>query len=125
MVSVKTKGSFTKTINFLQERKYEKIHRILDLYGRIGVEKLKEATPIDTGLTAESWYYEITVQKGHSTLTFNNTNIVNNFPIALLIQYGHGTKNGGYVQGIDYINPALEPIFKALAKSVWREVSKA
>ena len=96
----------------------------LDRYGREGVTALSSATPVDTGKTASSWEYEITHKDDSVTITFNNTNIQNGVPIAIILQYGHGTRNGGWVQGRDYINPAIQPVFDKIAESAWREVTK-
>ena len=124
MITVRQKGDFSKTTKFL-ERVREAVNLgLLDKYGREGVNALKSATPVDTGLTASSWYYEIENRNGVARLTFNNSNIQNGVPIAIIIQYGHGTKNGGWVQGRDYINPALKPLFDEITDRAWREVTK-
>lgn len=123
MITVRQKGDFSKTTKFL-ERVREAVNLgLLDKYGREGVNALKSATPVDTGLTASSWYYEIENRNGVARLTFNNSNIQNGVPIAIILQYGHGTKNGGWVQGRDYINPAIQPIFDEIVKSAWKEVT--
>lgn len=96
----------------------------LDKYGQAGVEALRRATPYDTGKTSESWDYTITKEKGMVSIRFTNTNINNGVPIAIILQYGHGTRNGGYVQGRDYINPAVQPIFDKLANDAWGEVTR-
>jgi len=106
----------------MQQMKRAKIQTILKKYGEQGVAALTAATPIDSGLTANSWYYEIVNANGRSSLMFNNSNIQNGIPIAVILQYGHGTGTGGWVQGRDYINPTLQPIFDSLANDVWREV---
>ena len=97
----------------------------MNKYGRLGVEALREATPKDTGKTADSWIYEIEEESnGNLKIVWSNTNVVDDWaPIAILLQYGHATRNGGYVQGRDYINPAIESIFKNMADEVWKEVS--
>lgn len=124
MITVRQKGDFSKTTKFL-ERVREAVNLgLLDKYGREGVNALKSATPVDTGLTASSWYYEIEKRNGVARLTFNNSNIQNGVPIAIILQYGHGTKNGGWVQGRDYINPALKPLFDEITDRAWREVTK-
>ena len=94
----------------------------LDKYGSKGVAALKEATPKDTGLTANSWSYNITRSKNSVIISFENNNINDGVPIAIILQYGHGTRNGGWVEGYDYINPAVRPIFDELAKAAWKEV---
>jgi hypothetical protein len=88
------------------------------------VAALKSATPVDTGLTANSWYYKIERTKSSISITFNNSNIQNGVPIAIILQYGHGTRNGGWVQGRDYINPAIQPIFDKITEQAWKEVTK-
>ena len=124
MITFRQKGDFSKLTRFL-ERAKEAVHLgDLDKYGRQGVAALSSATPIDSGLTAESWYYEIENKKGSATITFYNSNVQNGVPIAIVLQYGHGTRNGGWVQGRDYINPAIQPIFDEIVNEAWREVTK-
>ena len=124
MISFRHKGDFSKLTRFL-ERAKEVVHLgCLDKYGREGVAALASATPVDTGLTADSWYYKITNDGQAAKVTFYNSNIQNGVPIALILQYGHGTRNGGWVQGRDYINPVVQPIFDKLADEAWREVTK-
>ena len=124
MITFRQKGDFSKLTRFL-ERAKEAVHLgDLDKYGRQGVAALSSATPVDSGLTAESWYYEIENKNGSATITFNNSNIQNGVPIAIILQYGHGTRNGGWVQGLDYINPAIQPIFDEIANEAWGEVTK-
>lgn len=119
-------GDFSKTTNFLDKLlKGRYIEAMLRKYGERGVQALAEATPVDTGRTASSWNYEIIHEQDSWTLAFNNDNVNNGSNIAILLQYGHGTKNGGYVRGRDYINPAIQPIFDALAREAWGEVTKA
>ena len=123
MISFRQKGDFSKLTRYLE--KVKEVARIgdLDKYGRQGVAALESATPKDTGLTSKSWKYEIKQSKGSVSISFYNTNIQNGVPIAVLLQYGHGTRNGGWVQGRDYINPAIQPIFDEIAKSAWKEVT--
>ena len=124
LITFKHKGDFSNLTRFL-ERAKEVVHMgDLDKYGRAGVEALASATPVDSGETANSWYYEITNSKGSAKITFNNSNIQNGVPIAIILQYGHGTGTGGWVEGRDYINPALQPIFDEIANNAWREVTK-
>ena len=124
MIRFKHKGNFSKVTRFL-ERAKEVVHLgDLDKYGQEGVAALASATPIDSGLTASSWYYEIVNQNGYAKITFYNSNIQNGIPIAIILQYGHGTRNGGWVQGRDYINPAIRPIFDKIANEAWKEVKK-
>lgn len=124
MITFRHKGNFRKITNYLEKAK-EAVHLgILDKYGRRGVAALESATPIDSGLTASSWYYEIIQENGKATITFNNSNVQNGVPIAIILQYGHGTNNGGWVEGRDYINPAIQPIFNEIANEAWKEVTK-
>ena len=124
MISFRQKGDFSKLSRYLiKTQKAVKI-RDLDRYGKEGVSALASATPVNSGLTAKSWYYEITQEKGSVTISFNNSNIQNGVPIAIILQYGHGTRNGGWVEGKDYINPAIQPIFDQLANEAWREVTR-
>ena len=124
LITFKHKGDFSNLTRFL-ERAKEMVHMgDLDKYGRAGVEALASATPVDSGETANSWYYEITNSNGSAKITFNNSNIQNGVPIAIILQYGHGTGTGGWVEGRDYINPAIQPIFDEIANNAWREVTK-
>ena len=124
MISFRHKGDFSKLTRFLEKVKETVRIGDLDKYGREGVAALASATPIDSGLTASSWYYEITNKAGSATISFYNSNVQNGVPIAVILQYGHGTGNGGWVQGRDYINPAIRPIFDRIANEAWREVTK-
>lgn len=124
MISFRQQGDFSKLTRFLEKAKQAVHIGNLDKYGREGVAALASATPFDSGQTANSWYYEIVNKNGSATITFYNSNIQNGVPIAIIIQYGHGTRNGGWVQGRDYINPAIQPIFDKIANEAWREVTK-
>lgn len=124
MIRFKQKGDFSKVTRYLERVKEIARLSILDKYGRKGVEALSTATPVDSGLTASSWYYDIDRKHGSATITFNNSNIQNGVPIAIIIQYGHGTGTGGWVEGRDYINPAIQPIFDEIANEAWREVTR-
>ena len=124
MISFRQKGDFSKTLNFLKNAKNYTQTMDLDSYAKQGVNALSSATPVDTGLTARSWYYEIKKTKDTITINFNNSNIQNGVLIAIILQYGHGTSTGGYVQGRDYINPAIQPIFDAIAENAWKEVNR-
>lgn len=124
MISVKQHGDFSKATRYLIKTKEAVNRRILDRYGRAGVSALASNTPVDTGLTAKSWYYEISGRNGSYTITFKNSNFQNGVPIAIILFYGHGTRNGGWVEGRDYINPAIQPIFDQLANEAWREVTR-
>ena len=124
MISFRQKGDFSKLTRFL-ERAKEAVHiGDLDKFGKEGVAALASATPVDSGETANSWYYEIENRKGSVTISFLNSNVQNGVPIAVILQYGHGTRNGGWVQGRDYINPAIQPIFDKIANNAWKEVTK-
>lgn len=123
MITFRQKGDFSKLSRFLERAKEAIKIGDLDKYGRQGVDALKSATPKDTGKTADSWTYSIVRTDETVTIEFHNTNLTEtNIPIAILLQYGHATKNGGFVQGIDYINPAVRPIFQQIADEAWREV---
>ena len=124
MISFRQKGDFSKLTSFLEKAKESVKIGDLDKYGREGVAALSSATPIDSGKTANSWSYEITNKNGSVTISFNNSNIQNGVPIAIILQYGHGTKNGGWVQRRDYINPAIQPVFDEIVDKAWREVTK-
>ena len=123
-ITVTSKGKWDKTITWMMNAKEAKFYKKLYKYGEEGVRALSEATPIDTGKTATSWNYEIHWSKGVFTINFTNDNVVKGLPVAILLQYGHATRNGGFVQGIDYINPALTPVFEKLANDAWKEVTK-
>lgn len=124
IIQFKQKGDFSKTESFLKKLRKLDLDSVLDKYGKLGVQALANATPVDTGKTAASWDYKIEKGKGVVTITWTNSNVNNGVPIALLIQYGHGTGTGGYVQGRDYIKPAIRPIFDELADALWEEVTK-
>lgn len=124
MIVIKHKGDFKNTEKFLKSVSKFDAKRILEKYGREGVAALASATPVDSGVTAASWGFEVSVEGGSYTITWTNSNVVNGVPIAIILQYGHGTRNGGWVQGRDYINPALQPIFDKIANDVRREVAK-
>ena len=124
MITFRQKGDFSKLTKYFERLKEVVKLGDLDKYGSEGVAALSSATPKDTGLTADSWYYEIENKNGSAKISFNNSNIQNGVPIAIILQYGHGTRNGGFVEGIDYINPAIRPIFEKIANDAWREVTK-
>ena len=123
MISFSHKGDFSKLTRFLERAKNAARIGILDRYGREGVAALASATPVDTGRTANSWSYTVENGRGSATISFHNSNIQNGVPIAIILQYGHGTGTGGWVQGRDYINPAIQPVFDRLANEAWREVT--
>lgn len=124
MITFRQKGNFSKLNRYFERVKEVVKVGDLDRFGREGVQALSSATPRDTGLTATSWEYSIERSSNRVSITFNNTNIQNGVPIAIILQYGHGTRNGGYVQGRDYINPAIQPVFDEIVENLWREVTK-
>lgn len=116
------KGDWKKTRKFLKRCSDLDLDDVLNLYGQEGVDALAKATPKDTGKTAASWSYEVTKGRESIVITWKNSNIVDGVPIAVILQYGHGTRNGGYVEGVDYINPAMRPVFERIAARAWGEV---
>lgn len=125
MIVVETKGNFKRTERFLDLMNKSEIYSSLEKYAREGVAALVSATPHDSGETAASWSYEVKVTRWSASISWSNSNVVNGVPIAIILQYGHGTRNGGYVQGQDYINPALMPVFNRIADDVWKKVTSA
>lgn len=125
MITFRQKGDFSKLTRYLERVKEAVKLGNLDKYGREGVAALASATPIESGKTASSWYYEIENSNGSATISFYNSNANNGVPIAIILQYGHGTGTGGWVQGRDYINPAIQPVFDRIAEEAWREVTKS
>ena len=126
MIRITQKGDFNRTskfLNFISKGEYLK--KRLDQYGKKGVAALKDATPRDTGTTAESWAYEIKYDKDSASITWTNSNENHGIPIVILIQYGHATRGGTYVTGIDFINPTMKPIFDDLSREIWKEVTSA
>ena len=124
MLKFETKGDFNNTESFLKRVRKWIIRQNLEHYGKIGVEELSKATPIDTGETAASWYYKIEFGDDSATLSWHNSNNSKGIPIVVLIQYGHGTRNGGYVAPRDFINPVLEPLIEEMIEKTWKEVAK-
>lgn len=124
MIKFRHRGDLSKTTRYLQRVSKGSYLKILDKYAREGVTALASATPIESGRTASSWSYEISINSGSATITFHNSNIQNGVPIAIILQYGHGTGTGGWVEGRDYINPAIQPIFDKITNDAWREVTK-
>ncbi len=122
MIRFEQKGDFSKTRNLLKRNQKLDYLAVLDKFGSIGVDALSANTPVRTGLTANSWGYEIVKEKGSYAIYWTNSNVNNGVPIAVILQYGHATKNGGFVQGRDYINPAIQPIFDKIASDAWKEV---
>ena len=124
MISFRQKGDFSKLTRYFERVKEAAKLGVLDKYGQEGVAALSSATPVESGQTANSWNYEIERQNGSVSIVFKNSNINKGVPIAIILQYGHGTGTGGWVQGRDYINPAIQPIFDRIADDAWREVTK-
>ena len=124
MIEFRQKGDFSKLNRYFERLEETANVGVLDKYGRAGVAALSSATPVNTGKTASSWYYDIKRQNGSVSIEFNNSNFNKGVPIAIIIQYGHGTRNGGWVEGRDYINPAIQPIFDRIAEEIWREVTR-
>lgn len=124
MISFNKKGDFSKTMKFLSSAKNNKILNVLNKFGDEGVRALSKNTPVDTGLTSNSWYYKTTNSNGKASISWYNSNVIKGVPIAILLQYGHGTRNGGWVEGLDYINPAMKPIFDNMSNEVWKEVNR-
>lgn len=124
MISFEQQGDFKNLEKLLSFSKRANLDRILNHYGELGVQALSEATPVRTGKTASSWTYKVERDNGGAKIVWSNTNVNNGENIAILLQYGHGTGTGGYVRGIDYINPTMKPIFDKLADDLWTEVAK-
>jgi len=125
MVSFNHRGSFDKLESFLDSMKKLDIRRIAELYAQQGVDALAAATPMDSGLAASSWDYYIQQSNSTVTIVWTNSDVESGFPVAIMLQYGYGTGTGGYVQGQDYINPAIQPIFDRIADEVWKVVTSA
>ena len=124
MIKFSQKGDFSKLTSFLEKTKEVVKLGDLDKYGKAGVKALESATPIESGLTASSWYYKIENKDGKAAINFCNANVQKGVPIAIILQYGHGTGTGGWVEGRDYINPAIQPIFDKIVNDAWKEVTK-
>jgi hypothetical protein len=124
MITITQRGSFDHTEKYLRRLSTEDLTSTLNKYGLMGVSALSNATPRRSGRTSESWYFEIKDRPGYYSIVWRNSNVVEGRPIAILLQYGHGTRNGGYVQGFDYVMPAIRPIFDRMANDAWREVTK-
>lgn len=123
MIKIRQSGGFDKTEKFLKKSLGQDYRSVLEKFAQQGVSALSAATPVKTGLTASSWSYEI-IQNGSSiSVVWKNSNVQKGLNIAIILQYGHGTRNGGYVRGRDYINPALRPIFDKMADAAWKEVT--
>ena len=123
MIRFKHRGNFANTEKFFTKAKKIDPTQLLARYGLEGVHALAAATPTETGGTANAWGYEIVSGNGTVSIFWTNTNVNDGVNIAVILQYGHGTRNGGYVEGIDYINPAIAPIFERIAQEAWKEVT--
>ena len=124
MISFKHTGDFSKTLSFLKKNVKGVPISILEQYGKEGVAALSANTPVESGLTANSWTYKTHSSGGVTSISWHNTNVVNGVPIAIILQYGHGTQNGGWIEGKDYINPSIKPIFNKIQERVWQEVNR-
>lgn len=125
MIKFKHKGSFKNTDRFLKKVRHLDLKKILSALGAEGVRALASMTPVDTGETASSWDFEVTISGGSSSIHWTNSHMAGGTPVAILLQYGHGTGTGGYVEGLDYINPAIQPIFDRIAEQAWKAVTSA
>jgi hypothetical protein len=125
MISFSSNGSFEKTEKYLRSLQKLDIGRIVSNQAQRGVIALAGSTPTDSGLASSSWGYEITKTATSVTIGWTNSDVENGYPVAVMIQYGHGTGTGGFIQGIDYINPAMRPIFESIAETVWKAVTSA
>lgn len=123
MIVLSSKGDFSKATRYFERLKETAKLGVLDKYGREGVAALSSATPVETGLTANSWTYKIQLSESSASIEFHNSNINNGVPIAIILQYGHGTGTGGWVEGRDYINPAIRPVFDKIVEDLWKEVT--
>ena len=123
MIGFTHRGNFNSTLDFLKKAEKPNYMSILSRYGELGVNALSAATPIKTGKSASSWSYDVTKLTGGYQVSWYNSDMAGRVPVVVLLQYGHATKNGGFVEGRDFINPALEPVFEQLAEAAWREVN--
>ena len=124
MIRIHSEGTYKKTFTFF-ERLLDYFNKGgLDKYGQRGVEALKQATPKDTGKTADSWTYEVVKESGRVAIVWSNTNVNDGVNIAVILQYGHGTGTGGWVEGVDYVNPAMRSVFESIANEAWREMTR-
>lgn len=123
MIRIKNRGNFNNTDRFFKKASGIDVRKVLEKYGKAGVDALSSFTPVETGKTAAAWSYEITRTSSGYSIVWKNSNVNNGVNIALILQYGHGTRNGGYVEGVDYINPALQPIFEGMSNEIWKEVA--
>lgn len=125
MIVIESGGDFKNTEAFLRTLSKGEMFKALERFARVGVSALASATPVDSGLTAASWDYEVKTSRGSQSITWTNSNVVNGTPVAIMLQYGHGTGTGGFVSGRNYINPAIKPVFDQIAEDVWKAVTSA
>lgn len=125
MIRIRSKGSFRNTEKFLETMDRREIFKSLEAYGREGVSALELYTPMDSGITAASWDFEVTETDSTYSITWSNSHVVAGMPLVIMLQYGHGTGTGGWVRGRDFINPAIQPVFDRIADEVWKEVVNA
>lgn len=124
MIGVRVHGNFNHTEEYLKGLASKDYRPILEKYAKIGLDALRDSTPVDSGLTRDSWVYKIQNDQNGITIIWENTNLINGTPLIILLQYGHATGTGGYVEGYDFINPAIRPIFDELAEKLWKEVRR-
>lgn len=124
MVKLTYKGDYHRTRKFLRRNSHMQIRQLIRQYAYEGLERLRDATPKDTGITASMWEYEVNYTNSGAEVVYKNNSNSNGIPIVILLQYGHGTRNGAYVQGRDFINPAIQPLFDKIADVIWTEVTK-
>ena len=125
MLRFESRGDFKNTERFLKKMSSVDIASALKSLAQEGVRALAAATPVDSGLAADSWGFEITRSRNSASITWTNSDVESGFPVAIMLQYGHGTRNGGYVKGRDYINPAMQPVFDKIAEEAWKVVTSA
>lgn len=125
MISFTSRGSFDKMEKFLREMQHLNVRRIIEPYAREGVNALAAATPVESGLAANSWDYNIKTSRGGVTVEWTNSNVENGFPVVIMLQYGYATGTGGFVAGRDFINPAIRPVFDKISNAVWKAVTTA
>lgn len=122
---IKSKGNYKHTIRFLTKLMNGDFYKILENYAQVGIDNLREYTPVDSGVTKDSWYYDIQIGKNSASITWLNSCVEGGQNVVILLEYGHGTRHGGWVEGIDIVDPALQPLFKEIINAVWKEVEKA
>ncbi len=123
LITISQSGNFKNIEGFFKRTKKRNLKKELEKYGEKGVELLASATPKKTGVTASSWYYEIVEENGQVSINFCNSSMIGATPIVILIRYGHATRNGGFVEGNDFVTPIIEKLFKEMADTIWKEVT--